>query len=194
MLQKIKDNLNITLFEITLMGMLLSIALTSKYFDKFIPHVHPFHIVTLLIGIAILRVIASLLFVSSYVLASSVMFGVEGPTMLASVVHTAESFSLLLFCLFKFFNEKEYYIKLVMMTILIIISMLLYLFLMIVGDSEYTRVSDSTIPFWERVRLALIYPGDWMNITVSTAIAIGIVPISYFTLKPLVNRMKKNTW
>ncbi|TCG12104.1 hypothetical protein [Mycoplasma todarodis] len=186
-----KINYKLSIFEIALIGILLSLAVTAKYFDNFIPHVHPLHIVCLITGIAILRTIPSFLLVGSYVLLSSVIFGVEGPTLIASVLHTCESLTLLLICITTIYKEKSRIKHLILLISLIIISCMLYLFIMILGDSEYTRVTNSNTPFWERVRLALIYPGDWMNLTVSCAFSVVVAPIVYSILNPLIiNKLK----
>ncbi len=181
-----KINYKLSIFEIALIGILLSLAVTAKYFDHFIPHVHPLHIVCLITGITVLRTIPSLLLVGSYILLSSVIFGIEGPTLIASVFHTCESLALLLVSFASIYKKKSRIKHLIILISLIIVSCMLYLFIMIIGDSEYTRVTNSNIPFWERVRLALIYPGDWMNLTVSCAFSIVIAPMVYSILNPLI--------
>ena len=142
-----KKHIRISVFEIALIGILLSIALTAKYFDKFIPHVHPFHIVSLLIGIALLRVASSFMLIGSYILSSSLLFGIDGPTMLAFVLHAGNKFILLLFCFVRYFRNKNSLQLTFIMIILIIITLALYLFIMIIADSEYTRVLTSETPF-----------------------------------------------
>ncbi|MCR8612952.1 MAG: hypothetical protein NC236_00505 [Mycoplasma sp.] len=177
-----KNNLKITIFEISLMGLMLGISLTARYFDNFIPHAHPIHIIALLIGISLLRVFPAFIFTGAYILIKSLIFGIEGPTLIASGIHLLEPVSLLIICFAKYFKNKNWYIYSSILIAFIIIALASYLFLMIIGDSEYTRVINNSISFWERVRLALIYPGDWFNLTVTTALSILIVPSAYFIL------------
>ena len=178
------------------MGIMLSLAMTAKYFDKFIPHVHPIHIIALLIGISLLRFYPSIIFLTSYVIMKNAIFGVEGPTIVASAIHIAQPFSLLLILLIrlKMFKDKNKPIQILIMSAIIIMTLSLYLFIMIMADSEYTRVTDTSVPFWERVRLALIYPGDWMNVTVSAAMSVAIVPIVYTIFKPMVDTLTQQKY
>lgn len=187
-----KINLRLSVFEIAMIGLILSLALTAKLFDKFIPHVHPIHIIVLLVGISILRFYSSVLLIATYKITKGLLFSFEGPTTVAIGLHILQIFSLLLFSFTRLFRDKGWKIHLSAMIGFIVLTMSVYLFLMIIADSEYTRVSDSSIQFWERVRLALIYPGDWMNVTITTALAIGIVPTIYLTLNPLVKMLEQN--
>lgn len=189
-----KLNPKLSVFEIALTGILLAVAVTAKYFDKFIPHVHPFHIVCLITGITLLRTISATLLVGSYVLITSITFGVEGPTVLASALHTLQTFVLLIICLARIIKSEKIQIRIATQIALIVITMMLYLFVMIIADSEYTRIGNSNVPFWERVRLALIYPGDWMNVTVSTAFTIGISPTVYLILSPFIKNISNNSF
>ena len=187
-----KKHIKISIFEISIIGIFLAIAITSRFFDKFIPHIHPLHIIILLSGIAILRVVSSFLFIGSYILLSDLLFGVEGPTLLAMVIHTIAAASLLLFCFIRMFRNKNWKIYYSAMVGLIILVMSIYLFLTVMGDSEYVRVSDSTKPFWTRAWMVLIFPGDWLNILVSTAISIGTVPLIYRVMNPISNKLQNN--
>ena len=187
-----KKYIKISIFEIAIIGIFLALAITSKFFDKFIPHVHPLHFIILLAGIALLRTISSVLFIGSYILLSDLIFGIEGPTLFATLIHTTATISLLLFSFTRMFRDKNWKIYYSIMIGLIILVMSIFLFLTVVGDSEYTRVMDSSVPFWERARLALIYPGDWLNILVSASISIGIVPMLYRILNPIAMKMQEN--
>ena len=183
----------LSIFEITLAGMILGLAIGATYFDKFIPHVHPIHIVVLLIGITIMRFRVSVVLITSFIILRTLLFGFNGITLFMVSIHIISTLSLLLASTTSLIIEKmNGKWKRTIIIPIIIITMMFYLTFMIIGDSDY---SPKSIGFLERVRLALIFPGDWLNVTISTSISIVIVPIAYITFeKYLKEKLVKTVW
>ena len=93
-------------------------------------------------------------------------------------MHILQLLSLIIVSLIWNFKNKKIQIQISILIGLIILTMLVYLTFMIIGDSDY---SSHSISFWERVRLALIWPGDWLNVLITASIAIAIIPVLYGT-------------
>ena len=183
----------LSIFEISLTGMILAIAIAAKYFDRFIPHVHPLHIVILLIGISIMRFRVSVILIATYIIVKMLLFGPTGITGFMITFHIFSTISLLIVSsaspVIKKMNGK--YKKLIIVPI-IIFAMIVALTLKVIGDSDYT---PKTTPFFERARLALIYPGDWLNALIATSLSIAIVPIAYVAFeKTLKQNLEKTLW
>lgn len=184
----------LSIFEITLAGMILGIAVAAKYFDRFIPHVHPFHFVVLLIGLSIMRFRVSIVLIISYIIVKIILFGPEGITGFMITFHILSTASLLLVSTVRLFSKRMggKYKSWVIIPI-IIGTMVIALIFKIIGDSDYSL--DKGLSFFERVRLALIYPGDWLDATIGTALSIVIVPIAYSVFENLIKQhLDKAVW
>ena len=183
----------LTIFEITLAGMILGVAIAAKYFDRFIPHVHPLHIVVLLIGLSIMRFRVSIILMSSYIILKIILFGPGGITAFMVGFHIAGTLSLLIVSLTPIIVKKMdgKYKSLIIIPI-IILTMSFYLVFAVIGDTDY---SAKDLPFVKKLWLNLIYPGDWLNVLIATAFSIVIVPIAYISFdKVLKQRLEKTVW
>lgn len=183
-------NWKLSVFEIALIAIVLSLAITSKFFDRFIPHVHFVHYVVLIIGISLLRFFNAVILIVAYTLITMLFFPGHSPTPYAMIGHLLNHITLLLVWTFKLFKQsktRDY----VILPSVVFFTLLLYLFIMTLADSEYTRISSPKTPFMKRVYLALIYPGDWMKITVTAAIAVPLTPIVFSTLNPIIETKLK---
>ena len=139
----------LSIFEITLVGVILSLSITAKYFDRFIPHVHPIHVVVILIGISIMRLRVSILLIISYIILKMILFGPGGITGFMITVHTLATVSLLLMSSISFFLKKmnsKY--KIAIFIPIIIFTMIIYLAFTVIGDTDY---SPKELPFTKKI-------------------------------------------
>ena len=153
-----KENIKrISIAEIVITGLLLSLAITSKFFDNFIPHVHPIHVVMLVIGMLVLRVYMASFLLASYLILKFVLFGFREPTAFMIGMHLLAVSLLFLISIASSVKIKNVKLRYVVIFLTIIIVMGMYLTLWIIGDTDY---SPKQVPFAKKMWLALIWPGD----------------------------------
>lgn len=163
-----------------MIAVFIALAIVGKMIDRFIPHIHPFQMLFLLVGIAFLGIIRGLILINLTIIVGYLLFGTTEITAFMISMHIIGQELLVIVGIIKYWNIKNKTMYLISATSLIMGVMTIYLFFVILGDSDY---SPKSISILKRMYLALIFPGDGLNVLITTMILMMVLPVTINVLK-----------